>query len=317
MIQRKYETVVGIFVVASLAALLVMVLVIAQQERLWEEHVEFRAVFKDVSGLKVGSEVRLAGVTVGNVKSITINPQGQIIVGFEVVGKYRSQIRRDSHATIGYQGLLGEKSLDITPGSSDQPEIAAGGRVPSVEPFDITSIIVKATPTLEKVQKLLDNLAELASTMTKPGGGFNKAMDELGQIVSKINKGKGTVGQLLNNPVLYKESAQAVAHINQFTGELAKSKGALGTLMNDPAFKADLQKIITNLKEATAQLPGLMQKADAFLKQLQRAGKGLPGLVNSGETMVNDVDQAAKAAKKSWLLRGNIPKAKERTLLKE
>ena len=122
---------------------------------------------------------------------------------------------------------------------------------------------------------------------------------------------------MLNNPVLYKESAQAVAHINQFTGELAKSKGALGTLMNDPAFKADLQKIITNLKEATAQLPGLMQKADAFLKQLQRAGKGLPGLVNSGETMVNDVDQAAKAAKKSWLLRGNIPKAKERTLLKE
>jgi phospholipid/cholesterol/gamma-HCH transport system substrate-binding protein len=317
MIQRKYETVVGIFVVGSLVALLAMVLIIAQQERLWEKHVEFRAVFKNVSGLKTGSEVRLAGVTVGNIKNITIDPQGQIIVTFEVVGKYRSQIRQDSRATIGYQGLLGDKSLDLTPGSVDQPEIAAGGQVTSIEPFDITEIIVKATPALEKVQKLLDNLSTLAETMAKPGGGFSKSMDELSQIVNKINKGKGTVGQLLNDPVLYRESARAVSNISNFTKELEKNKGALGTLLNDPVFKADLQKIAANLQEASSRLPALMKRAEAFLKQLQRAGKGLPGLVTSGETMVDDVDKAAKAAQKSWLLRRNVPKAKERTLKKE
>jgi len=314
MIQRKYETIVGIFVVASLAALLVMVLVIAQQERLWEKHVEYRAVFKNISGLKDGSEVRLAGVTVGNVKKITIDPQGRIIVTFEVIGKYSSRVRQDSKATIGFQGLLGDKTLDLSAGSPDQPEIPPGGIVVSVEPWDITEILAKATPSLEKVQQILNNLASISGTLTKPGGNFEKSMGEVRQIVAKINKGQGSLGQLLNDPALYRESAQAVANISKFTSDLEKSKGALGTLLNDPAFKADLLKTMANLQEATSRFPELVKKAEAFVQQLQRAGKALPGLVNSGAAMADDVDKVAKAAQKSWLLRSNVPKPKERTI---
>ena len=317
MIQRKYETVVGIFVVGSLAALLVMVLIIAQQERLWEEHVEYRAVFKNVGGLKVGSEVRLAGVTVGNVKSMVIDHQGHIIVTFEVVGKYRSQIRQDSRATIGFQGLLGDKSLDLTPGSTTQPEIVAKGQVTSIEPFDITEMFTKVAPSLERVQKLLDNLIDISETLAKPDSGFNKSIDEVAQIISKINKGKGSLGQLLNDPGLYRDSAQAVANVRKVTTALEGNKGALGALINDPAFRGNLEKTLTSLADASSRLPELMKQAEAFINQLQKAAKGLPGLVTSGETMVDDVDKAAKAAQKSILLRRNVPKAKERTLKKE
>lgn len=314
MIQRKYETVVGIFVVASLAALLVMVVIIAQQERLWEEHVEYKAIFKNISGLKVGSEVRLAGVTVGNVKDVNIDPEGKIVLTFEVVGKYRGQIRKDSRATIGLQGLLGDKSLDLSAGSPGTPEIPAGGTVPSIEPFDITKLISEASPIMGDVKKLLNNLLSLTEAMNKPGGDFNKSLLQLRQIVTKINKGKGTVGKLLNDPVLYQEAAQAAANIRKFADSLDKNKGALGTLLNDPAFKEDLLKTMANIREASDRLPKLMKKAEAFVEQLQRAGKGLPALVTSGETMVTDVDKAAKAAQKSWLLRRHVPKKKERTL---
>lgn len=321
MIQRKYETVVGIFVVASLAALLAMVLIIAQQERLWVEHVQYRAIFKNISGLKVGSEVRLAGVTVGNVKEITIDPQGQIIVTFEVVGKYRSRVREDSRATIGYMGLLGEKSLDLTAGSPEQAEIAAGGQVTSLEPWDITEIFAKATPSLEKVQKLLNNLASLSESLTKPGSKFEKSMEELSQIIAKINQGQGSLGQILNDPSLYRESAQTMTNIRKFTGSLEEGKGALGTLINDPALKGDVQKtlanlsrITENLKETTSRLPELVKKAEAFMEQINRAGKGLPELVTTGQGLVGDADKVTKAAQKSWLLRSNIPKPKERTI---
>jgi phospholipid/cholesterol/gamma-HCH transport system substrate-binding protein len=321
LIQRKYETVVGIFVVASLAALLAMVLVIAQQERLWQEHVEFRAIFRNISGLKVGSEVRLAGVTVGNVKEITIDPQGQIIVTFEVVGKYRNQVRRDSRASIGFMGLLGEKSLDLTAGSPDQPAIAPGGIVTSSEPWDITELFSKATPSLENMQKLLSNLAKLSESITKPGSKFEKSMDELAQIINKINKGKGSLGQILNDPELYRESAQTMSNIRKFTGDLEAGKGALGTLIKDPALKGDLQKTLANfsqisenLKETTSHLPELVKRAAALVEQLQRAGKGLPELVTSGQGLVSDADKVTKAAQKSWLLRRNIPKPKERTI---
>ena len=67
MISKKYETIVGLFVVTSLVALLVMVLIIAREEGLWQDYIQYKAVFKNISGLKRGSEVRLAGVTVGSV----------------------------------------------------------------------------------------------------------------------------------------------------------------------------------------------------------------------------------------------------------
>lgn len=314
MIQRKYETIVGIFVVASLAALLVMVLIIAQQERLWEKHVEYRAVFKNISGLKEGSEVRLAGVMVGNIKKITINPQGQIIVTFEVIGKYSSRVRQDSRATIGFQGLLGDKTLDLTAGSPEQPEIPPEGAVASVEPLDITEMITKAQPALENLQKILSNLANISDNLTKPDSGFSKSMEEIRQIVAKINQGYGSLGLFLNDKALYRDYAQAVANIRNLTGAVQENKGALGTLLNDPVVKADLQKTMANLQEATSRFPELMKKAEAFVQQLQRAGKGLPGLVTSGETMVTDVDKAAKAAQKSWLLRRHVPKPQERTI---
>ncbi len=314
MKQRKYETIVGIFVVGSLVALLVMVLIIAQQERLWEKKVGYRAIFKNIGGLKEGSEVRLAGYTVGNVKKITIDPQGQLIVSFEVIGKYSSRVRGDSKATIGYQGLLGDKTLDLTAGTPDQPEIPPDGLVASVEPLDLTEIITKAQPALENLQKILNNLASISDSLTKPDSGFNKSMDELRQIVTKINKGKGSLGQLLNDPALYRDSARAVESLRKVSAAVEGSKGALGALVNDPAFKAEMLKTVANLQEATSRFPDLVKKADAFIQQLQRAGKALPGLVNSGAAMADDVDKAAKAAQKSWLLRRNVPKPQERTI---
>ena len=141
MIARKYETIVGIFVVASLAALLIMVVIVAQQEGLFQEYVTYRTIFKNVSGLKPGSEVHLAGVTVGNVLNTAINPDGNIVVTFQVIKKYSDRIRKDSTATIGFMGLLGEKSLDLTPGSLHEPAISPEGIVASIEPLDITQIL--------------------------------------------------------------------------------------------------------------------------------------------------------------------------------
>ncbi|MFI5355311.1 MAG: MlaD family protein, partial [Desulfobaccales bacterium] len=194
MISRRYETIVGLFVVASLVALLIMVIIIARQEGLFQEYVEYRAIFKNVSGLKVGSEVHLAGVTVGNVKDITISREGSTLVTFNVIKKYSDRLRADSQASIGFMGLLGEKSLDLTAGSISQPPIPPEGWIASVEPLDITQMLAKAGPGLEDLQKILHNLADVTSGLGKPGSDFSKIMDQVRQIVTKVNEGKGTLG---------------------------------------------------------------------------------------------------------------------------
>jgi phospholipid/cholesterol/gamma-HCH transport system substrate-binding protein len=310
MITRKYETIVGIFVVASLGALLVIVLIIAQQERLWQEHVKYQVVFKNVSGLKKGSEVHLAGVTVGSVDDITIDPHGNTIVTFEVVDEYRDRIRADSKASIGYQGLLGDKSLDLTPGSRSKPEIAAGGTVKSVEPWDITEMLTKAAPDIENLKKAIANLATITTNMTDPDGHFNRSLKFLGEITDKVNKGQGTLGMLVNDPELYQKADQALGGAGTFVQGLNTGKGVLPALVHDQALRDDLKKMV---KETEEILANLRQTTDS----VKKAAALLPDLVTSGQGVVSDAGRATKAAQKSWFLRRNIPKPKERTIQME
>jgi phospholipid/cholesterol/gamma-HCH transport system substrate-binding protein len=328
MIARKYETIVGIFVVASLAALLITVVIVARQEGLFQEYVEYRSIFKNVSGLKAGSEVHLAGVTVGNVLKTSIDPDGNIVVTFQVLKKYSDRIRKDSRCTIGFMGLLGEKSLDLTPGSIKEAPIPPEGLVVSVEPLDITQLLARAAPSLNDVQKVLTNLVSITQGLAGPESDFNKIFSELKEIVSKVNAGQGSLGKLVNDPTLYRDTAETMAQVRQFVDDLEKSKGLLGTLVNDPVFKeravktmtelegtfANLNKTAADLRLVAARLPDMAKKLDGFLANLNRAGKGLPGLVTQGESAFSDVDITTKAIQRSWLLRRYVPKPQEHTI---
>jgi phospholipid/cholesterol/gamma-HCH transport system substrate-binding protein len=157
---------------------------------------------------------------------------------------------------------------------------------------------------------------------------LQKILSEVKDIVGKVNVGKGSMGMLVNDPALYRDSADAVAQLRKFVGDLEKGKGLVGMLMNDQAFKdqavktmaemqatfANLNKTTADLKEAAARLPDMAKKLESFVANLDRAGKGLPGLVTEGQTLFGDADQAARAAKQLWPLRNYVPQPQERTI---
>jgi len=328
MISKKYETIVGLFVVASLVALLVMVLIIAREEGLWQNYIKYHAVFKNISGLKRGSEVRLAGVTVGSVTGTTIRSDGKIRVAFEVMEQYRNQIREDSQASIGSIGLLGDRSLDLTPGSPDKPVIPPEGMLAGVEPMDLQELLAKAAPSLDSIQKAFNNLAKLTDDMVDPQGDFRQAVVNIKEIFGKINTGEGSLGLLVSDPKLYKETLDTVASAQHFIDSLNNPQGAVGMLLHDPEFKGELRKVIKEinvlvanlregslpLTEALAKLPGIVKKVEGFLDNLDKAGVALPDLVNTGQATLSDVNTVAEAAQQMWLLRRFVPKAQERTI---
>jgi len=316
MISRKYryETIVGFFVMVSLTALFIMVLIIARQEGLFQSYMEYQAIFKNVSGLKPGSEVHLAGVTVGNVKEIIIEPAGNTKVTFNVIRRYSDQIREDSQASIGFMGLLGNKSLDLSAGSSGKAAIPPNGPVATIEPLDMTQLLARAGPSLENLQKILDNLAKISDSLVGKEGSMLNAFDQLKEILGKINQGQGSLGMILNDPKLYHETTATMSSARKVFADMGQSKGALGTLIYDPKFKAQMEQSMGSIKDGLAPLPEISKKLDELMSKLNQAGKGLPELMTSGGTMVNDVDRTAKAAQKSWLLRSHVPQPQEHTI---
>jgi phospholipid/cholesterol/gamma-HCH transport system substrate-binding protein len=77
------------------------------------------ADFDNIGDLKVGSPVTMAGVSVGEVAAIRLDPKTyQAVVGLRIYPKY-NEIPDDSFASIQTQGLLGGKYIGLSPGGSE------------------------------------------------------------------------------------------------------------------------------------------------------------------------------------------------------
>jgi phospholipid/cholesterol/gamma-HCH transport system substrate-binding protein len=84
-----------------------------------EQYTTYKASFTDIDGINVGSYVKIGGVSIGNVKQISINPESyKIVVGFSVLSKYK--IPDDTSVSISTAGFMGEKSLQLSMGMSDK-----------------------------------------------------------------------------------------------------------------------------------------------------------------------------------------------------
>ncbi len=210
-------------------------------------------------------------MTVGNVKGITINPEGNTVVVFQVVQKYSDKVRWDTQASIGFMGLLGEKSLDLTAGSPEKPPIPPQGQVASIEPLDITQMLAKAAPSLENLQKILDNIATLTDSLVGKEGGLSKTMTTPANH-DQINRGQGTVGLIVNDPKLYRETTETITAARKVFADLEQGKGALGTLAKDPQFKAQMQKTMENLEAGS----GNLNKSSADFKKPWHGCRRLP-----------------------------------------
>ena len=125
MSKKGIETLVGLFVLLGMAGLLFLALKAANLGN-FGEHKGYTvsARFDNIGGLKPRAPVRSAGVTVGRVKRITLDPKTyQGVVTMEIDEDVR--FPKDSSAKIQTSGLLGDQYIGLEPGA-DEKELAAG-----------------------------------------------------------------------------------------------------------------------------------------------------------------------------------------------
>ena len=128
MEQKKTDFLVGLFVILGVVALLFMALKAGNMLSLniGQKTYEVTAVFAN-GGLKPRAAVSSAGVTVGRVKSIELDPKTfQAVVTLDIYSQY--QFPADSQARILTAGLLGEKYIGLEAGSDDA-NLKNGGRI--------------------------------------------------------------------------------------------------------------------------------------------------------------------------------------------
>jgi len=134
------ELAVGLFIIAGVLCLAYLSIRLGKIDIVGKKGYEIYGVFSNIGGLKVGSSVEIAGLNVGQVKSITLeNYQANVVLNLPKDLK----VQEDAIVSVKTRGLIGEKYIEITPGGSEKI-IQAGGRIRETQSaIDMEELISK------------------------------------------------------------------------------------------------------------------------------------------------------------------------------
>ncbi|MGB3696144.1 MAG: MCE family protein [Gordonia sp. (in: high G+C Gram-positive bacteria)] len=161
----------------------------------------FSTQFNDVSGLAVGDDVRMAGVRVGRVESISL-VGGHAEVDFQVQDDQR--VYANTRAAIRYQNLIGQRYLALSlDGPTPQAQLSKGSklRLPGEDSFDVTKLLAGFQPvfdtlTPEQVNSLSESLIQ---TFQGNSVSLSRTIAEIGQVASDMADRDQVLGAIITN----------------------------------------------------------------------------------------------------------------------
>jgi len=301
--KSDYIWKLGLFVIAAMTILLVAVYFIGKSQNLFGDTFNLKAKFKNVSGLKNGNNVLLSGITIGTIKDISFISDSTVVVNMIIREEVHQYIKTDAMASIGSDGLMGDKVLTISPRNGLALMVKDGDMILSNEAAALEDLI-------SGLKKSIDN----AEIITR----------ELSEFSYKINNGKGALSKVLTDENFAKSIDVTMNNLKAssnefavFTKKINDKDGTLSKLMTDPYYANSIKKSLSGFESSVSDL-------NVFTAKLN-TGKGiLPKLINN-ERLANSLDstltnlqtgsenliEIEQAAKQNFLLRGYFKKKKK------
>jgi phospholipid/cholesterol/gamma-HCH transport system substrate-binding protein len=231
----------GVFVVSGLAFLVLLLFMIGKNKSLFGSSYLLKAKFEHVQGLIPGNNVRYSGIQAGTVKTIKIINDTTIEVSMMIETEMQEIIRLDAIASIGTDGIVGNKVVNIIPGKQNAELAQDGDFILSKKSIDTDHI-------LETLSNTNNDISEIV-------GGLKIT-------VERINNSTA-LWELLNDKTLPLELRQSAVNLRQTTfkaglmandlhaiiADLKLGKGSLGILLKDTAIAYNLNQAVLKLNK--------------------------------------------------------------------
>ncbi|WP_291119814.1 MlaD family protein [Flavobacterium sp. UBA6135] len=190
--SQNFKIRLGLFIAIGIFLFVVAIFLIGKQKNLFNPVYSLTTTFYNVSGLQVGNKVRFSGINVGTVDAVTIINDSTVSVTMFIKKDVQKFIKTNSEVSIGSEGLIGDKLLQISQGTSNANFAKDGAALVSNEPIELDEIVASLKVTAEN--------AEIIS-------------DELAEIMIAINSGEGTLGRLINDPKIAENLSQTMSNL--------------------------------------------------------------------------------------------------------
>lgn len=305
---RLRTALVGAFVLGGLLLFGGGLFLIGDRRLLFSPQFELQSTFGKVTGLQVGTRVRVAGLDAGEVLEIALpsRPSERFRVRMRIREDVRPLVRRDSTAAVQTDGIVGNAFIQVTVGSDTEPTVQPGDTIRGVDPIEFADLILEGRETFRTISREIVDLkgdvsnavVELSATLstasgllTDVGGDVraitstsNRVLDDvrltIGDarlLVADVRSGKGTVGQLLTDRALY----------DRLTG-----------------IGREAEQTVANLRETTARARVTLEQFAAPDGTAQQIAATLRNTLVEVQEVTSDLAEGTEALKRNFLFRG-------------
>ena len=287
--QSANKAKLGAFVLIATTFLILGLYYIGSKKNIFHSTINVSANFNNVNGLVSGNNVRFNGINVGTVSKVSSSSDTTIKVDFTIDKESTKFIMKNAIASIGTDGLLGNKLINISPGKEGSKSVEEGSVLITLNPLQMDNALRTLTMTNDNLKVITDNLKGVSEKFNNNNSlwhlltdstlaenvrnavirfkvtGDNTAVitGDLSKIVKDIKSGKGSVGALLTDTTFSHTLNQTIVNIHSISDSVAiisgnfktisnnlkNGKGSIGTLLTDTMFVHNLNKSMLNVKE--------------------------------------------------------------------
>jgi phospholipid/cholesterol/gamma-HCH transport system substrate-binding protein len=296
---------VGLVITLALFTLIVAVFFAGGIEEIFSPKIELKAQFWDVKGLRKGAPVWIFGTEIGSVRDINLDPIYGTIVTLSINKRAMGFIKKDSQASILTMGLLGDKYIELSPGSPQSGPIHLRDMIKGTTQIELKDVMETSAMTVEKMTEFITKLGNLVTKIERGEGtvakfltdpsiynNLSKATQTLSTSLEDIKNSKGTLKMLIEDPSLYNKMLAATSQIEAFSRKLNEGHGTLQRLVEDPslynkmlAATSQIEAFSRKLSEGHGTLQRLVEDPELY-ENLQKGSKQLSTIlerINQGE----------------------------------
>ena len=215
--QQKVK--IGIFTVVGIGLLLGGIFVIGSKKNMFSKTFTIYGTFRNVGGLQVGNNIRFAGINVGTVQDIGIINDSTVRVDMQMEQKVQQFLKTDATASIGSDGLMGDKLIIISPGEGSKV-LVNGGQIPTRNPVDFDKIINKFSHVADNAEIITASLASISSQISGGKG-------SLGKLIYTDDLQKGLVGTVNSAQKTMESAHDAISSVKKGTEGFSENMEAV------------------------------------------------------------------------------------------
>jgi|SRR5579872_622705 len=203
--EKNYKWKLGLFSIAMLVIAVGAIYYIGKQRNMFGSVVTISARFRSVSGLQTGSSVRLGGIDVGTVEDIALVNDTTVEVDMVIQKGVERFIKRDAKASIGSEGLMGDKVVVLLPGTPSAAPVINGDTLATLVPIETEAIMASLKTSADNAAVITTNLADISD---------------------RISHGKGALGRLLRDTTLSANISSTVKNLKSSSQKLDENMEA-------------------------------------------------------------------------------------------